>query len=63
MNKQFTQAAVAIIGSLGLVAATIIALVANLEERQILVGGLIAGASASAAWLFRLNGHTPPENK
>ncbi len=63
MNKQFTQAAVAIIGSLGLVVATIIALVANLEERQILVGGLIAGASASAAWLFRLNGHNTPKSE
>ena len=58
MNRQFTQAAVAIIGALGLVAATLITLVVDglEDERQILVGGLIAGASASASWLFRLNG-------
>jgi len=58
MNRQFTQATVAIIGALGLVAATLITLVVDglEDERQILVGGLIAGASASASWLFRLNG-------
>ncbi len=65
MNKQIPQAVVAIIGAMGLVAATLITLiVTGLEdERKLLIGGLIAGASASASWLFRLNGHTPPKSE
>jgi hypothetical protein len=58
MNKNTTQAFVAVIGIVGLVAATVITLVADglSDERQILIGGLIAATSTSAAWLFRLNG-------
>ena len=58
MNKNATQAAVAIIGMLGLVASTIITLlVPDLgQERQLLLGGLIAAGSTASAWLFRLNG-------
>ena len=66
LNRQFTQAAVAIIGMTGLVAATLITLVIpDLEDaRNLLLGGLIASTSTAAAWLFRLNGrndggHTP----
>lgn len=65
VNRQFTQAAVAIIGMTGLVIATLISLVApELEDaRNLLLGGLIASTSTAAAWLFRLNGrnggHTP----
>ena len=61
MNRQFTQAAVAIIGMTGLVAATLITLVIpDLEDaRNLLLGGLIASTSTAAAWLFRLNGHKP----
>ncbi len=58
MNRQFTQAAVAIIGMIGLVSATLITLFVNDlgDERQILLGGLIGVTSTSAAWLFRING-------
>jgi len=55
MNRHFTQAAVAIIGMIGLVAAAIITLfITDLgDERNLLLGGLIAATSTSAAWLFR----------
>lgn len=58
MNKNATQAFVAILGMVGLVSATLVTLLLpDLEEaRNILVGGLIAASSTSAAWLFRLNG-------
>ncbi|KKM61606.1 hypothetical protein LCGC14_1530090, partial [marine sediment metagenome] len=44
MNRQFTQAAVAIIGMTGMVAATLISLlVPELKDaRNLLLGGLIA---------------------
>lgn len=60
MNKSATQAAVAIIGAIGLVTATIVTLFMETlaDERLLLIGGLIAAASASASWLFRLNGHS-----
>lgn len=60
MNKNTTQAVVAVLGMVGLVVATIITLILpDLEtERNILVGGLIASASASGSWLFRLNGNS-----
>ena len=59
MNKNATQACVAVLGMIGLVTATILTLfLPDLEqERNILIGGLIAGTSASGAWLFRLNGN------
>lgn len=58
MNKNTTQALVAVIGIAGLVVATIITLLVDKlgDERQILIGGLIAATSTAAAWLFRLNG-------
>jgi hypothetical protein len=65
MNRQFTQAAVAIIGMTGLVTGMIITLLVPdlADARNLLLGGLIASTSTAAAWLFRLNGknggHTP----
>ena len=61
MNRQFTQAAVAIIGMTGLVVLTgMTLLLPDLkDERLLLLGGLIGVTSTSAAWLFRLNGHKP----
>lgn len=58
MNRSFTQAAVAIIGMSGLVAATLMSLVIPElnDARNLLLGGLIASTSTAAAWLFRLNG-------
>lgn len=60
MNKNMTQAVVAVIGITGLVAATICTFfVSGMEqERMMLIGGLIAAASTSGAWLFRLNGNS-----
>ena len=62
MNRQFTQAAVAIIGMTGLVTGMVISLlVPGLEDaRNLLLGGLIASTSTAAAWLFRLNGTKTP---
>jgi len=59
VNRNFTQAAVAILGMSGLVIATIITLlIPDLgQERQLLLGGLIASGSTASAWLFRLNGN------
>ena len=56
--RNVTQAIVAVLGMIGLVTAAIITLfVPDLgDERNILIGGLIAATSTSAAWLFRLNG-------
>ena len=66
VNRQFTQAAVAIIGITGLVILTGLTLLLPelKDERLLLLGGLIGVTSTSAAWLFRLNGkndggHTP----
>ena len=58
ITRNTTQALVAVLGMIGLVSAAIITLfVPDLqEERSILLGGLIAATSTSAAWLFRLNG-------
>ncbi len=58
ITRNTTQAVVAVLGMIGLVAATIVTLfVPDLtQERSMLVGGLIAATSTSAAWLFRLNG-------
>ena len=58
ITRNTTQAIVAVLGMIGLVSATIISLfVPELqEERNLLLGGLIAATSASASWLFRLNG-------
>ena len=58
--RNTTQAIVAVIGIAGLVAATIVTLfVPDLtQERNMLVGGLIATTATSAAWLFRLNGNS-----
>jgi hypothetical protein len=58
ITRNTTQAMVAVLGMIGLVAATIVTLfVPDLtQERSMLVGGLIAATSTSAAWLFRLNG-------
>ena len=59
ITRNTTQAVVAVLGMIGLVAATIVTLfVPDLtQERSMLVGGLIAATSTSAAWLFRLNGN------
>ncbi|KKN25158.1 hypothetical protein LCGC14_0887670 [marine sediment metagenome] len=59
ISRNTTQAAVAVLGMIGLVSATIVTLfVPDLtQERSMLVGGLIAATSTSAAWLFRLNGN------
>lgn len=56
--RNTTQAIVAVLGILALASATIITLfLPDLEqERNMLVGGLIATTATSAAWLFRLNG-------
>ncbi len=58
ITRNTTQAFVAIIGITGLVVATIVTFfIPGLEqERLMLIGGLIAGASTSGAWLFRVNG-------
>ena len=58
ITRNTTQAVVAVLGMIGLVAATIVTLFAPdlTQERSMLVGGLIAATSTSAAWLFRLNG-------
>jgi hypothetical protein len=58
MNKNMTQMIVAVLGIAGLVTATVIALITDSlhDERQILIGGLIAATSTAAAWLFRMNG-------
>lgn len=59
MNKNFTQAAVALAGMVGLVSCTVLSFfVAEMaDERNLLIGGLIATVGTSAAWLFRLNGN------
>ncbi len=58
ITRNATQAIVAVLGMIGLVSAAIITLfVPDLgDERNMLIGGLIAATSTSAAWLFRLNG-------
>lgn len=58
MNKNFTQAAVALVGMIGLVSLSGLSFfVSGMEdERSLLIGGLIATVGTSAAWLFRLNG-------
>ena len=58
ITRNTTQAIVAVIGMIGLVAAVLITLfVSELEqERLLLIGGLIATVGSSASWLFRLNG-------
>ncbi len=62
MNKQQTQFWVAIIGAIGLMVIAGIAVVGALffdapnDMALMLVGGVIASAAASGAWLFRLNG-------
>lgn len=58
LTRSATQAVVAVLGMIGLVTATIITLLVPdlAEERNILLGGLIAATSGSGAWLFRLNG-------
>ena len=60
LNRQFTQAAVAIIGMTGLVVGMIISLLApELQDaRNLLLGGLIASTSTAAAWLFRINSNS-----
>ena len=63
MNRSFTQAAVAIIGMGGMVAAAIISLlVPGLEDaRNLLLGGLIGTTTTATVWLFRNGrngGHT-----
>ena len=57
-TRNTTQAVVAVLGMTGLVTAAIVTLfLPDLgDERNILIGGLIAATSTSAAWLFRLNG-------
>ncbi len=64
MGRQFTQAAVAIIGMTGMVTATIISLLVPdlADARNLLLGGLIASTSTAAAWLFRLNGKNGGHN-
>lgn len=58
MNKNFTQAAVALVGMAGLVALCILSFFVDdmTDERNLLIGGLIATVGTSSAWLFRLNG-------
>ena len=58
INRNATQAIVAVLGMTGLVAATIITLFVDSlgDERNMLIGGLIAASSTAGAWLFRLNG-------
>ena len=58
ITRNTTQAIVAVLGMIGLIAATIVTLfIPDLaQERSVLVGGLIAATSVSATWLFRLNG-------
>ena len=60
ITRNMTQAIVAVLGMIGLVAATIVTLfIPDLaQERSVLVGGLIAATSVSATWLFRLNGNS-----
>ena len=60
ISKNTTQAVVAVLGVAFLGAATIVTLfLPDLsQERNMLVGGLIATAATSAAWLFRLNGNS-----
>ena len=55
MNKNFTQMAVALIGMSGLIACSIISLFLSdmSDERNLLLGGLIAAVATSAAWLFK----------
>ncbi|KKL52081.1 hypothetical protein LCGC14_2289070 [marine sediment metagenome] len=62
MNKQGTQFWVAIIGMVGLVTITGMAVAGNIwsdvssELVFMLVGGLLSVTSTAVAWLFRLNG-------
>lgn len=63
MNRQNTQFWVAIIGMIGLVGITALAIAASIfsdnvpnEMAFLLVGGLLSTTSAAGAWLFRLNG-------
>ena len=56
MNKSITQFAVAIIGMMGLVSATLIAIIYDKSYAELLVGGLISTGSMATAYLFRLNG-------
>jgi len=60
ITRNTTQALVAVIGIMGLVGATVVTLfLPDLsQERNMLVGGLIATTATSAAWLFRLNGNS-----
>ena len=59
ITRNTTQAVVAVLGMIGLVAATIVTLFVSEmnDERNMLIGGLIAASSASGSWLFRLNGN------
>lgn len=58
ISRNTTQALVAVLGITFLGAATVVTLfLPDLsQERNMLVGGLIATTATSAAWLFRLNG-------
>ena len=63
MNRSSTQFWVALVGIIGLVTITAIAVAgvvfadAPNELAFTLAGGLLAATSAAAAWLFRLNGN------
>lgn len=68
-NKNTTQFFVALLGTVGLsvvtcVSTTLWLLGYGTERGEFLVGmlagGLVSTVSAAAAWLFRVNGHTPP---
>ncbi|KKM26162.1 hypothetical protein LCGC14_1587500 [marine sediment metagenome] len=62
MNRQSTQFWVALIGMIGMVLVTVLAVAGTMfadvpsELPFILVGGLLSVTSTAAAWLFRLNG-------
>jgi len=55
MNKNFTQAAVALAGMTGLISCTVLSffLPDMADERNLLIGGLIGTVGMGAAWLYR----------
>ena len=57
MNRNATQAIVAIIATLGLYSLAVVSLVFDLPQKELLIGGCIALTGSAGAWLFRLNGN------
>ena len=65
MNQSITQFWVAVIGLLGLVAVTLMALVCQAFDRSVgdvilgmLIGGLLSVTATASAWLFRITNGT-----